>query len=95
VIVGAFTEVAGAWSAFGLSPDDSVVREFLMTSPEDEMYSKVRELAEDFVATGEIRFIRSLSGLTYRLLAAGRDYDAPLLTEFALGLCYAQAELLQ
>ena len=95
VIVGAFTEMASSWQAFGLSQDDAVVREFLGRTLEDRMYADLRELAEEVVATGQLRFIRALSTLSWRLLAAGLDNDAPLLVEFALGLGYGQVEALR
>lgn len=95
VIVGAFTEVAESWKAFGLPHEGSVVREFLRKTVEDEMDSDLRDLAEDFIATGQPRVIQVLSLISYRLMAAGRDHDAPLLIEIGLGLSYAQTRVLQ
>lgn len=95
VIVDAFTEVAGSWNAFGVRYEAGQVNEFLWISDGDQMYQDLRDLSIDSINGGDPRFIHALSTLSYRLIIAGYEHDAPLLAEHGEALSIGLASLLR
>jgi len=95
VIVDAFTEVARSWSAFGIRYETGQVGEIFRISDGDQMYWDLRDLSIDFVNDGDPRFIQALSTLSYRLIIAGYEQDAPLLAEHGEALSVGQTSLLR
>lgn len=95
IIVDAFTEVADSWSAFGVRYEAAQVSEFFSISDGDRMYRDLRDLSIDFINDGDPRFIQGLSTLSYRLIIAGYEHDAPLLAEHGEALSIGQSSLLK
>jgi hypothetical protein len=95
VIVDAFTEVARSWSAFGVRYEAGQVSEIFRISDGDQMYRDLRDLSIDFINDGDPRFIQALSILSYRLIIAGYEQDAPLLAEHGEALSIGQTHLLR
>lgn len=95
VIVGAFSEVAASWSAFGIRYEAGKVNEFFSVSISRQMDRDLRDLSIDFINDGDPRFIEALSTLSYRLILAGYEQNAPLLAEHGEALSIGQTSLLK
>jgi hypothetical protein len=94
VVVGAFTEAARAWKAFGQPYDGRQVMEGLEIADDGVMYQDLGELVGEVFADGNSRFIRSLRQLADRLAKAGFEEDAPMLFGQGAEVSYALARSL-
>jgi hypothetical protein len=93
VIVGAFTEAARAWMAFGHPYEIRHVSD-LFPGEDELMYQDLRGLVDDVAESRQARLIASLSDISYRLMIAGIDNDAMLLFEHGFRLSREQIERL-